>query len=79
MFEPLNSDGSNFLEWLNDAKHYLAAKELDIFLETNPAEEVSDVCKFQALVILRRHLDHALRLRYIQVSDPERLKNQLKA
>ena len=79
VFEALNSDGSNFLEWLNDAKHYLAAEELDIYLETNPEEEVSDVYKSQTLVILRRHLDHALRLQYIQVSDLARLWNQLKA
>ena len=77
-FEPLSSDGSNFLEWVNDAKHYLAAEELDICLETNPAEEVSDVYKSQALVILRRHLDHSLHLQYIQVTDPARLWTQLK-
>lgn len=77
-FEPLSSDGSNFLEWLNDAKHYLAAEELDICLETNPTEEVSNVYKSQALIILRRHLDHSLRLQCIQVSDPARLWNQLK-
>ena len=79
VLEPLNFDGSNFLEWLNDAKIILAAEELDISLETNPTEEIPDVYKSQALVILRRHLDHALRLQYIQVSDPARLWNQLKA
>ena len=77
VFATLNSDGSNFLEWLNDAKTVLAAEDLAITLETDPEEEVPAVYKPQALLILRRHLDHALRLQYIQVDDPAKLWNQL--
>ena len=79
MFVALNSDGSNFLEWLNDTKTVLAAEDLAITLETDPAEEIPIVYKSQALLILRRHLDHALRFQYIQVDDPARLWSHLNA
>jgi hypothetical protein len=79
VFAALNSDESNFLEWLNDAKTFLSAEDLAITLETNPEEEITDVYKSQALLILRRHLDHALCLQYIQVNDPARLWSQLNA
>jgi hypothetical protein len=79
VFAALNSGESNFLEWLNDAKTLLSAEDLAITLETDPEEEIADVYKSQALLILRRHLDHALRLQYIQVNDPARLWSQLNA
>jgi hypothetical protein len=69
LFSPLNADGSNFLEWVNDAKSTLSADNLARTLttppattSTNPVVPIPEVCKWQALLILRRHLDHSLRL-----------------
>jgi hypothetical protein len=78
-FNALHSDGSNFLEWLNDAKTVLSAEDLAATLENDPAGEIHDVYKSQALLLLRRHLDHALRLQYIQIEDPARLWRELNA
>jgi len=79
MFVALNSDGSNFQEWLNDAKTVLSAEDLAITVESEGSEEILPVCKSQALLILRKHLDHALRLQYIQMDDPARLWSLLNA
>jgi hypothetical protein len=75
----LYSDGSNFLEWHNDAKTVLSAEDLAATLEDDPAGEIYDVYKSQALLLLRRHLDQALRLQYIQIEDPARLWRELNA
>jgi len=52
-FEALTPDGSNFLEWNNDAKTYLAAAELDKALNSGTAAELSSASKWQALLLLR--------------------------
>lgn len=70
---PLNSDGSNFLERVNDAKAVLAADDLTITLEPEGEEEIGQVYKSQGLLTLRRHLDQPLRLQYIQVTDLAKL------
>ena len=57
MFSPLTADGTNFLEWVNDAKVVLPAEELDVYLEPNMIQELPDAPKWQALLILQRHLD----------------------
>ena len=36
LFAPLKSDGSNFLEWLNDARTVLCAEDLAKALTHNP-------------------------------------------
>lgn len=74
-FTPLNSNGSNFLEWVNDAKVVLAADDLSKTLEPEGEEEIGQVYKPQALLTLRRHLDQSLRLQYITLMDPEKLWN----
>ena len=43
MFSPLNSDGSHFLEWLNDAKTVLAADDSTTLLKAKRAEEIPTV------------------------------------
>jgi hypothetical protein len=87
MFTPLSSDGNNFLEWINDAKTVLSAEDLAKTLIT-PVASTSDapsaasvpaVCKWQALLLLRRHLDPALRLQYLEVDDLADLWAQLHA
>ena len=68
LFPPLNSDGSNFLEWVNDAKTVLSAEDLARTLVKpvasdstsfgrNLAENIPAVCKWQVVVLLRQHLD----------------------
>lgn len=57
MFSPLNYDGSNFLEWLNDAKTVLIAEDLAATLKVEGAEEILTIYKSQTLQTLRRHLD----------------------
>jgi hypothetical protein len=88
MFPPLSVDGTNFLEWINDAKTVLSAENLARTLITpvastsappNPADNIPEVCKWQALLLLRRHLDQALRLQYLEVDDPADLWAQLHA
>ena len=78
-FNALHSDGSNFLEWMNNAKTVLAAEDLSNTLEDDPTGEIYDAYKSQALLLLRRHLDQALRLQYIQVEKPARLWRELNA
>ena len=83
MFAPLNSDGSNFLEWVIDAKIVLSADDLIRTLSnqattsTDPAQQIPAAARWQALILLRRHLDHALRLQYLHVDDPAELWAQL--
>lgn len=45
-FAPLNANGSNFLEWVNDAKAVLAADDLSTTLEPEGEEEIGQVYKF---------------------------------
>lgn len=37
MFTPLSADGTNFLEWVNDAKTVLSADDLARTLSTTPS------------------------------------------
>ena len=87
MFSPLHANGSNFLEWINDARIVLCAEDLaKTLIHPPPAPlpntsadeadevpsvlEVHVVSKWQALALLRRHMDQALRLQYLDVDDP---------
>ena len=76
---PLNPNDSNYLEWVNNAKAILAADELQYTLEPEGEEEVAQVYKSQAMLVLRRHLDHSLKLQYIIVTDPHKLWGMLEA
>lgn len=78
-FAPLNSDGSNYLEWINDAKVVLSADELQYTIEHEGEEEITQIYKSQAMLVLRRHLDHSLKLQYITVTDPQKLWSMLEA
>ena len=83
MFSLLNSDGSNFLECVNDAKTVLTADDLAriittlVITSTNLAVQIPSACRWQTLLLLRRHLHHSLRLQYLQVNDPTELWTQL--
>jgi hypothetical protein len=62
MFPPLSVDVTNFLEWINDVKTVLSAENLARTLITpvaststvaaNPADNILEVCKWQALLLL---------------------------
>ena len=78
-FNAFHSDGSNFLEWMNDAKTVLATEDLSNTLEDDPTGEIYNAYKSHALLLLRRYMDQALRLQYIQVEDPARLWRELNA
>ena len=90
LFTPLSADGSNFLEWENDAKVLLSAEDLAKTLvdepppppttsEAAPAPRIPESARWHALMILRRHLEPALRLQYLQVEDPAELWSELHA
>ena len=89
MFAPLSSDGSNFLEWVNDVRVLLSAEDLAKTLtppppstNTPPADDTPPIplaAKWHTLMVLRHHLDHALRLQYLQIKDPAELWAQLHA
>lgn len=78
-FPALLSDGSNFLEWMNDAKTVLSVEDLARTLDATTSAELPHVYRWLALLILRRHLDPPLRLQYLQVDDPAELWTQFQA
>jgi hypothetical protein len=67
LFEALEADGSNYLEWSIDARSYLCAEELDGSLAATPSADILASSTWKALLILRRHLDISLLKQYIQV------------
>ena len=90
LFPPLNTDGSNFFKWVNDAKTILSAEDLaKIFKHTKPFTSTSNsetneahipvVSKWQALVLLRHHMDQVLRLQYLEIDNPADMWAQLHA
>ena len=79
MFDALEADGRNFLEWHDDISTYLCAEELDGALTHETAEGLAKPKNWQALLVIRRHMDASLRQQYIQVREPAELWSQLKA
>ena len=77
-FNPLAADGSNYLEWENDARVALGAEETTIYLDKDTAEGRPDSLKCQILIFLRRHLHSSLRQQYIKVDHPTDLWTQLR-
>ena len=58
LFEALEVDNSNYLEWSNDTKAYLAADELNGTLKEETAVAAPTASKWKALLMLRRHLGY---------------------
>ncbi len=79
MFDALEADGRNFLEWHDDISTYLCAEELDGALTHETTEGLAKPKNWQALLVIRRHMDASLRQQYIQVREPAELWSQLKA
>jgi hypothetical protein len=80
---PLHVDGTNFLEWVNDARKHLNADDLARAVSTEATTSTEaplpPAAKWQALLLLTRHLDQPLRLQYMQVEDPAELWSLLHA
>ena len=55
-FEPLEPDGTNFLDWHFNMRTYLSAEQLDNALQQNPEEEIEPTYKWQTLLVLLRLL-----------------------
>lgn len=61
LFSPLDADGTNFLEWLNNAKVVLAAEGLSNYLYAKTAEGLPDVMKWKTVIVVHKHLEPSLR------------------
>lgn len=72
-FDPLQPDGSNFLDWHFNMRTYLSAEQLDPTISLHPEEEIEPMYKWQTLLILRRHVDPSLRMQYLHEEDPAQL------
>ena len=78
LFEALEANGCNYLEWSIDVKTYLVVEELEVAI--NPkAKKILAVAQCKALLILRRHIDYSLRKQYLLIDKPEELWKELKA
>ena len=78
LFEALEADSSNYLEWSNDAKAYLAVEELDGILKEETAMATPTALMWKALLMLHRHLDYSLKKQYLQIDTPQDFWRQLK-
>jgi hypothetical protein len=78
LFEALEADGSNYLEWNIDLRTNMAAEELQGAIKLN-AEEITAASRNKALLILRRHIDYSLRKQYLMISTPHELWKELKS
>jgi hypothetical protein len=78
-FDPLEPDGSNYLEWNMDMRAYLRAEEIDATIAPTHEASIPTSHKWHTLLIMRRHLDSSLRQQYIQVEDPAELWAALEA
>lgn len=76
LFESFNSNWSNFAEWTNDVKVFFQAENIAKTIskeEILVQEQLTPATKWHTLMILRRHLDHALQIRYLHTKDPAEL------
>jgi len=65
IFDQLEPNGSNYTDWNFNIRTTLAADELDATLEVHPDEEIPSPYMWQAMLIMRRHMDPSLRMQYI--------------
>lgn len=79
MLDLLEPDGTNFLEWRHDAYTYLCVEELDAALSSETVDDLCPSYRWQALLIIRRHIDASLRQQYVQVDDAVELWKLLDA
>ena len=78
LFEALDADRINYLEWSNDAKAYLAAEDLDGTVKEETTATTTAASKWKALLMMRRHLDYSLKKQYLQIDTPHDVWRQLK-
>jgi hypothetical protein len=77
LFEALEADGSNYMEWSIDLRTFLASEDLQGTIKKNN-EEIAATSKNKALLMIRRHLDYSLRKQYLTLSSPHELWKALK-
>ena len=53
IFDSLEPDGSNYVDWRSNIRAHLAAEELDITIELNPEEDIPPPYLWQALLMMR--------------------------
>lgn len=73
IFDQLEQDGSNYTDWNFNIHATLASDELDVTLEPHPEEDIPAPYLWQAIMIMRRHMDPALCMQYIAEENPARL------
>jgi hypothetical protein len=78
LFEALEADGSNYMEWSIDLRTFLASEDFQGTIKKNNAE-IAATPKNKALLMIRRHLDYSLRKQYLTLSSPHELWKALKA
>ena len=79
LFDALEADGSNYMEWSIDVKAYFFLKELEDVIDSEPEEDFPNSSKWKALLVLRRHLHYSLWQEYIQVDNRAELWHLLHA
>ena len=65
LFEALEADGSNYMEWSIDARAHLCAEELKNILEELQCPDVPEASRWKGLLILHRHIHASLCKQYI--------------
>jgi len=80
IFEALEVDGSNYLEWSIDTKTYLTAEGLQNMIKSKKEdrEDISASEISRALMVIRRHIDNSLRRQYLTIDKPAVLWKELK-
>ena len=79
LFEALEADGSNYMEWSIDARAHLCTEELKNILEEPQCPDVPKASCWKGFLILRRHIDVSLHKQYIQTTELTDLWKQLVA
>ena len=73
-FDILDSEGLEYYHWVSDVETTFVAKEYSATVETpkDPTDKrPSNKVQANALMFLRRHIDHSLHWEYLQLKTPK--------
>ena len=77
-FEILDSQGKEYHRWVSNVEQTFIGKDLTHTLKPESSLEAASAKeKSQALMFLRRHIDHSLKMQYIKKTDPKELWDAL--
>ena len=79
IFDHYEPDGSNYMDWRFNIRANLAAEELDATIDLHPEEEIPSPYLWQAMLIMRGHMDPSLRMQYLPEENLARLWAALEA